>query len=254
MKFTGHERDFFAAGESDDLDYMHARYCSPHLSRFMSVDPVLGNPAIPQSWNRYAYALNSPINYTDPSGNIAFAAALGAAWVAFEVAGSIADVVEVIDVWTDSNASLGAKLGTTGFAAVGLAAPGSGYSKLDDAVGIADDLVGGARRGDDLVDLFRAVGPDELGDIQNTGKLINRGSAEGKYFTSSVEGASDYARQAVRAFGDPPYTTIRTQIPRSHLPASVDVDGGIPAYVIPDDTLPSLVPEILSSMPIPRRP
>ncbi|MCP3996498.1 MAG: hypothetical protein GY722_15795, partial [bacterium] len=60
--------DFFAAGESDDLDYMHARYCSPHLSRFMSVDPVLGNPAIPQSWNRYAYALNAPIIYADPAG------------------------------------------------------------------------------------------------------------------------------------------------------------------------------------------
>ncbi|MCP3998926.1 MAG: RHS repeat-associated core domain-containing protein [bacterium] len=68
MKFTGHERDFFAPGESDDLDYMHARYCSPHLSRFMSVDPVLGNPAIPQSWNRFVYARNNPVRYVDPDG------------------------------------------------------------------------------------------------------------------------------------------------------------------------------------------
>jgi hypothetical protein len=30
MKFTGHERDLNSlAGPADDLDYMHARYCSP---------------------------------------------------------------------------------------------------------------------------------------------------------------------------------------------------------------------------------
>ncbi|MCP4003492.1 MAG: RHS repeat-associated core domain-containing protein, partial [bacterium] len=69
MKFTGHERDFFAAGESDDLDYMHARYCSPHLSRFMSVDPInSSDPSSPQSFNRYAYARGNPIKFVDPSG------------------------------------------------------------------------------------------------------------------------------------------------------------------------------------------
>ncbi len=40
LKFTGHERDFYADGESDDLDYMHARFCDPRLGRFLSVDPV----------------------------------------------------------------------------------------------------------------------------------------------------------------------------------------------------------------------
>ncbi|MCP3997973.1 MAG: RHS repeat-associated core domain-containing protein, partial [bacterium] len=72
MKFTGHERDFFAAGESDDLDYMHARYCSPHLSRFTSLDPVLGDPAVPQSWNRYSYVRNNPMNAVDPTGEAIF--------------------------------------------------------------------------------------------------------------------------------------------------------------------------------------
>lgn len=42
MKFTGHERDLNnAGGTGDDLDYMHARYCSPVTGRFLSVDPVL---------------------------------------------------------------------------------------------------------------------------------------------------------------------------------------------------------------------
>ena len=83
------------------------------------------------------------------------------------------------------------------------------------------------------------------------GKLINRGSAEGKYFTNSAEDASSYAKQAVKAFGDQPYTIIKTKVPTSSLPSPVSVDRGIPAYVLPNETLPGLKPEILNSMPIP---
>ena len=51
-----------------DLDYMHARYCSPWWGRFLTVDPVGGNPKNPQSWNRYAYVLGNPLKYIDPDG------------------------------------------------------------------------------------------------------------------------------------------------------------------------------------------
>ena len=69
LKFTGHERDLWGAGESwDTLDYMHARYASGTLGRFLSVDPGPLTVNRPQSWNRYSYVLNSPLNYTDPSG------------------------------------------------------------------------------------------------------------------------------------------------------------------------------------------
>ncbi len=68
LKFTGHERDFYADGASDDLDYMHARFCDPRVGRFLSVDPVLGSPDIPQSWNRYAYVRGNPLMYVDPTG------------------------------------------------------------------------------------------------------------------------------------------------------------------------------------------
>ena len=121
---------------------------------------------------------------------------------------------------------------------------------------IARTVVKGAAKGakvaakvadEDLVDLYRTVMPDELSDIRNTGKFINRGSAEGKYFTISAEQASDYARQAVRAFGDPPYTNVRTRIPMSHLPRPFHVDGGIRTYVVPDNVRPTLKPEVLPS-------
>ena len=69
IKFTGHERDLGLDGQTtDDLDYMHARYYTFNLGRFMSVDPVGGSIGSSQSWNRYAYVRGNPISSTDPTG------------------------------------------------------------------------------------------------------------------------------------------------------------------------------------------
>jgi RHS repeat-associated protein len=65
MQLTGHERD-----QSSGLDYLHARYYNPNVARFLSVDPGPPSARVPQSWNRYAYVLNNPINATDPDGQL----------------------------------------------------------------------------------------------------------------------------------------------------------------------------------------
>jgi RHS repeat-associated protein len=62
-KFTGKERD-----SESGLDNFEARYDSSSLGRFMSADPLGGHLENPQSLNKYAYALNNPINLTDPTG------------------------------------------------------------------------------------------------------------------------------------------------------------------------------------------
>lgn len=69
-KFTGHERDLLvnAAGVAADIDYMHARFYSHAAARFVTFDPVGGNPQQPQSWNRFAYVLGKPLTYVDPLG------------------------------------------------------------------------------------------------------------------------------------------------------------------------------------------
>lgn len=76
FQFTGHERDRnfvdpdpTVTDRNDDLDYMHARYYSPWMRRFLSVDAVLGKVGNPLSWNRYSYVGNSPLGAVDPDGN-----------------------------------------------------------------------------------------------------------------------------------------------------------------------------------------
>jgi RHS repeat-associated protein len=69
LKFTGHERDD-AGGDLiyGDLDYMHARYYSMHLGRFLSVDPDGYDTERPQTFNRYSYVTNNPVTLNDPTG------------------------------------------------------------------------------------------------------------------------------------------------------------------------------------------
>jgi RHS repeat-associated protein len=64
-KFTGKERD-----PESGLDNFGARYDASSMGRFMTPDPLLnsGRPWEPQSWNRYAYARNNPLNIIDPTG------------------------------------------------------------------------------------------------------------------------------------------------------------------------------------------
>ncbi|HDD24953.1 MAG TPA: RHS repeat-associated core domain-containing protein, partial [Chloroflexi bacterium] len=62
-------------GEAQDttgLLYLRARYYDPTTGRFLTRDPVPCVATLPQTLNPYAYALNNPVLYTDPSGEFAF--------------------------------------------------------------------------------------------------------------------------------------------------------------------------------------
>ena len=63
QKFTSYQRD----GESG-LDYAIHRFDATTRGVFMSVDRGPITLALPQSLNRYIYAMADPVNYTDPSG------------------------------------------------------------------------------------------------------------------------------------------------------------------------------------------
>ncbi|MGI9279003.1 MAG: hypothetical protein ACR2PX_05150 [Endozoicomonas sp.] len=125
--------------------------------------------------------------------------------------------------------------------------------ELSGLLKVASVVPGGKALRHSYTTLYRAVGPDELADIKKTGHFVNRGSAEGKYFTDTAEHASSYAKQAVKAFRDPPYTIVKTEVPASYLGTSIEVDGGIHAFVVPEKHLKGLRPKILDSSEVPKK-
>ena len=49
-----------------------ARFYDPALGRFIQADSIVPGAGNPSAWDRYAYALNNPVRYTDPSGHCSF--------------------------------------------------------------------------------------------------------------------------------------------------------------------------------------
>ena len=64
-KFATYLRD-----SATGLDYAMNRYYSSGIGRFLSPDPYVNSagPSEPQSWNRYGYTRNDPVNRLDPNG------------------------------------------------------------------------------------------------------------------------------------------------------------------------------------------
>ena len=65
--YTGHEHL-----PEYGLIHMNARLYDPQTGRFLSPDPYVQDPANTQGYNRYAYALNNPLRYVDPSGELVY--------------------------------------------------------------------------------------------------------------------------------------------------------------------------------------
>jgi RHS repeat-associated protein len=65
--YTGHEHlhEF-------DLINMNGRMYDPAIGRMLAPDNYVQDPYNTQSYNRYAYVFNSPLSYTDPSGELAW--------------------------------------------------------------------------------------------------------------------------------------------------------------------------------------
>lgn len=61
--YTGHE-EIVEVG----LVHMNGRVYDQELGRFISPDPIIQAPYVTNSFNRYAYVMNNPLKYTDPTG------------------------------------------------------------------------------------------------------------------------------------------------------------------------------------------
>jgi RHS repeat-associated protein len=64
FRFTGQRMD-----SGLGLYFYGARWYDSMLGRFLSPDSIIPDPGSPSSWDRYAYTLNNPVRYSDPSGH-----------------------------------------------------------------------------------------------------------------------------------------------------------------------------------------
>ncbi len=73
----GADNPFRYGGEYSDASsghlYLRARWYSPGVGRFLSVDPEAGRPFEPATLHRYTYAENDPVSKADPSGRFTLA-------------------------------------------------------------------------------------------------------------------------------------------------------------------------------------
>ncbi len=124
--YTGHK-------QLNGLDVIHmgGRIYDATLGRFLQADPFVQAPKNSQSYNRYAYVLNNPMSYTDPSGYFfksigkffkKYWRVIAAAVVTYFTAGAASGWAAS---WGLSGAAAGAASGAIAGAAGGLVATGS---------------------------------------------------------------------------------------------------------------------------------
>ena len=226
MKFTGHERDFHGAlsvDNSDYLDYMHARYYNPNLGRFLSVDPTWESADLsaPQSWNRYSYVRNNPINNTDPDGRVcvpcvAVGGLLGVGYESYRQvrSGQPVDNARLLAALT---------LGAGGGGVAGRLAPAAYNAALANpgAVSTATTLVGGAL----------TPGPESLTSAVPTSVRLLTPGAGGRMLTEAIGVVSESPAAQRVAMMDEMLRQISARADAPWVAQKVSATGGATAWV-----------------------
>ena len=129
---TGLPEQFDFAGkewnQQTGLYYFNARYYDPFTARFITPDTEAGSESgHADAYNRYAYSLNNPITYTDPSGHFVISTLIVAAVVGAMIGAAVEIGVQLathgrVDSWEEvlEQAAIGAATGMVG-AGVGAA-------------------------------------------------------------------------------------------------------------------------------------
>ncbi|GIV82919.1 MAG: hypothetical protein KatS3mg051_2273 [Anaerolineae bacterium] len=141
-----------------------ARWYDPSLGRFIQPAPLVPAPGNPQALNRYAYVLNNPIRYTDPSGHW-----LETAWDIFNIGLTLNDIREEGLTWENGLAlavdvTTAILPGVPAFAGVAMKG-GKAAARADDVL----DLV----RGVQWAERFTGAGPEVVQGIRYLEQMAN---------------------------------------------------------------------------------
>ena len=250
--------------------YFKARIYSPTLGRFLQPDPI----GYGDGMNMYAYVGGDPINASDPSGTMAYDDAqahfadyseewealrgpnlkgprsrdgLGTSDLVFMAGGRH----EMLSYERALAALPGALMKLNHFSVVTGVSTGCLLSVACTAHASAPSLTMAARGviletlfciiavcSNSQIEVYRAVPPNELADIQKTGTYrLLPGGAEGKYFYPSIEQA--YKVQTLfRNLGDQKYTVTSGLFTFRELGPSQRAAGEGTFYVVDGKYLP----------------
>jgi RHS repeat-associated protein len=178
--YTGHEH-LLGVG----IIHMNGRLYDPVLHRFLSPDNFVQDPFNTQNFNRYAYVLNNPLMYTDPSGEIIPFLIIGAAIVGAYIGGAQANGSYNPAKWDWSSGSTwggiigGGILGAASMGA-GIAASAAIAPAAMAMVGVSGGAIGGAISG--------FIGGVVGGAISGGGMAILPGG-DGKFLAGMYKGA-----------------------------------------------------------------
>jgi RHS repeat-associated protein len=173
--------------KSTSLQYLRARWYDPSMGRFISEDTYEGDFKSPISLNLYTYVENNPLKYIDPSGHKPQFEERDGGGARNPNAHSVTDnwIINTLENLTPLGAIV---------------------TLQDKEAGIADKLIGlfalvplgkVAGKADEIVSIFRAVGPDEFYDIMNTFEFKvdpkGKGFQGGKQFAMNFDEVLGFA-------------------------------------------------------------
>jgi len=124
-KYNGKELD-----SETGLYYYGARYYNPELSLWLSVDPKADHPKV-IGHSPYTYALNNPVKYIDPNGQLPIIPIIAGIWALAELGMSAYDAYDTGKTILDPDKTAGEKWLAGGLFMAGVVFPGGGYSQLD---------------------------------------------------------------------------------------------------------------------------